>query len=94
MSHKGKMFTQMESDFFGEGNEIYHVSSYFFRVEFQQRGAPHIHSLLWLKDKNNKDAPNFWIDEAELTKSDEDNDSDNDNDRCTTVTISQRLFTI
>ena len=38
----------------------YRVSSYYYRVEFQQRGAPHIHSLLWLKDQDNKPAPTFW----------------------------------
>jgi len=26
--------------------------SYFYRIEFQARGAPHIHALLWLKDKD------------------------------------------
>ncbi|XP_077967731.1 uncharacterized protein LOC144421967 [Styela clava] len=26
------------------------VVDYFFRVEFQQRGSPHIHCLLWVKD--------------------------------------------
>ena len=24
------------------------------------RGAPHVHSLLWLKDSNGEDAPAFW----------------------------------
>ena len=52
-----KMFSLMGYNFFEEGETAFHVSSYFFRVEFQQRGAPHIHSLLWLKDRNNKDAP-------------------------------------
>ena len=56
-----KMFSLMGYDFFEEGTNAFHVSSYFFRVEFQQRGAPHIHSLLWIKDRDNKDAPNFWI---------------------------------
>ena len=50
----------MGYDFFGEGKELYHASSYFFRVEFQARGAPHIHSLLWLKDSKNEEAPNIW----------------------------------
>ena len=36
---------------------------YFYRVEFQQRGAPHIHSLLWLKNKLNEDAPSIWVQE-------------------------------
>jgi hypothetical protein len=56
-----KMFSLMGYDFFGEGADTYHVSSHFFRIEFQQRGAPHVHSLLWLKNRGNKDAPNFWV---------------------------------
>ena len=35
-------------------------------MEFQQRGAPHVHSLLWLKDKDGKDAPTFWTEETEV----------------------------
>ena len=38
------------------------MASYFYRIEFQQRGAPHVHSVLWLKDEENKEAPNFWFD--------------------------------
>ena len=55
-----KLFTLMRSNFFKSDDNSYHVSSYFFRVEFQQRGAPHVHALLWLKDKNNEDAPTYW----------------------------------
>ena len=48
-------------DFFSNsGDKRYHVSSYFYRVEFQQRGAPHVHSLLWLKDNKGNDATTFW----------------------------------
>ena len=36
------------------------VKSYYYRVEFQQRGAPHIHCLLWLEDKDGNEAPTFW----------------------------------
>ena len=36
------------------------VSSYYYRVEFQQRGAPHIHCLLWLEDSEGNPAPTFW----------------------------------
>ena len=43
----------------------YHVSSYYYRVEFQQRGAPHIHSLLWLQDKDGNCAPTFWTTESD-----------------------------
>ena len=51
-------------NFFGDsGKERYHVSSYFYRIEFQQRGAPHVHSLLWMKDEEGEDAPSFWSQE-------------------------------
>jgi len=26
-------------------------------------GAPHVHSLLWLKNELNEDAPSFWVQE-------------------------------
>jgi len=32
------------------------VEDWFFRVEFQQRGSPHIHMLIWIKD-----APKFGL---------------------------------
>jgi hypothetical protein len=43
----------------------FRVSSYYYRVEFQQRGAPHIHTLLWLKDQEGKPAPTFWTNEED-----------------------------
>ena len=59
-------------NFFSDsGDKSYHVSSYFYRVEFQQRGAPHVHSLLWLKDSDDKDAPTFWSEDTD--ESNEDN---------------------
>ena len=33
--------------------------SYFYRIEFQARGAPHVHLLVWLKDKNGISAPSL-----------------------------------
>ena len=45
---------------FFEDELHYKVSSYYYRVEFQQRGAPHIHCLLWLQDSEGKAAPTFW----------------------------------
>ena len=47
-----KIFSLMKYDnFFNDSEDKkYFVSSYFYRVEFQQRGAPHVHSLLWLTD--------------------------------------------
>ena len=62
------MFSLMKNNFFKGSNMNYGVSSYFYRVEFQQRGAPHIHSLLWLKSIDGEEAPNFWLE-------DEDDDS-------------------
>ena len=57
-----KLFSLMKDDFFDGSNDAYHVSTYFYRIEFQQRGAPHLHSLLWLKNKVGDEAPSFWID--------------------------------
>ena len=31
----------------------------------QQRGAPHIHALLWLQDEMGKEAPTFWTADTE-----------------------------
>ena len=39
----------------GEGQPIGEVVDFFWRVEFQQRGSPHIHSLWWVKDAPNLD---------------------------------------
>ena len=46
-------------------NSPFSVSSYYYRVEFQQRGAPHIHCLLWLEDSEGTPAPSFWNCESE-----------------------------
>ena len=50
------------------------VSDHFWRIEFQQRGSPHVHSLWWIKDAPNldtidglKQAPDF-IDKYITTK--------------------------
>ena len=37
---------------------IGHILDFFYRVEFQQRGSPHIHALFWIKD-----APQYGIDD-------------------------------
>ena len=55
-----KLFSLMKQNFFGSNDQSYHVSSSFFRIEYQMRGAPHVHSLLWLKDTKGKDAPAYW----------------------------------
>ena len=64
-----KLFTLMKYDFFKGSEKTYHVSSYFYRIEFQERGAPHVHSLLWIKDEDDKDAPSFWVDPNDPEKS-------------------------
>ena len=37
----------------------YKTVDHFFRIEFQQRGSPHVHSLLWLEDDNGKPPPKY-----------------------------------
>ena len=37
----------------------YKTVDHFFRVEFQHRGSPHIHSLLWLEDENGDKPPTY-----------------------------------
>ena len=41
-------------------NPLGKITDYFYRVEFQQRGAPHIHCLFWVKE-----APKFDQDSDE-----------------------------
>merc|ERR1712002_1009189 len=45
---------------FQHGKKDYKVDSYFYRVEFQARGAPHIHCLLWLKSEDGEKPPSMW----------------------------------
>ena len=68
-----KLFTIMQKNFFNNRKGAYHVASYYYRVEFQQRGAPHVHSLIWLKDQDGIDAPSFWKikDGEKITEQDE-----------------------
>ena len=44
------MHDVLRGDVFAIGQKV----DYFYRVEFQQRGSPHIHGLFWVKD-----APQF-----------------------------------
>jgi hypothetical protein len=34
-------------------------ANYFYRIEFQARGAPHAHILLWARDENGEPPPTF-----------------------------------
>ena len=45
---------------FNHGDKHFRTESYFYRVEFQQRGAPHIHCLLWLEDEDGNKPPSMW----------------------------------
>ena len=50
----------------------YGVKHYFYRVEFQARGAPHIHCLFWLESKDEDEKPpSLWTDDCESSKSKE-----------------------
>ena len=51
LNNKG-IFTHKGKDFMAD--------SYFYRVEFQARGAPHIHCLLWLKSEDGEKPPSMW----------------------------------
>jgi len=61
-----KLFALMKYDFFEDKNVSYHVSAFFFRVEFQQRGSPHVHSVIWLKDKDGKEAPSYYTSDNDI----------------------------
>ena len=43
---------------FGKAQPLGKISDWFYRVEYQQRGSPHIHMLIWLED-----APVFGVDD-------------------------------
>ena len=38
----------------------YKLDSFFYRVEYQARGAPHIHMLIWLEDQDGNKPPAMW----------------------------------
>ena len=71
----------MQHDFFDGPDEAYHISSYFYRIEFQQRGAPHLHSLLWLKNQVGDEAPNFWSNAEEYGTEENLETSSNENEK-------------
>ena len=58
--------------FVHEGRD-YKVDSYFYRVEFQARGAPHIHCLLWLQSSSGEKPPNIWENGDKEATSNEEN---------------------
>ena len=66
-----KIISLLSNDGFAQNQSVkqFFVSSYFYRIEFQQRGAPHVHSLLWLEDQNGDPAPTLWNNEEECQTS-------------------------
>ena len=62
-----KVITLLTNEGFGQtnSNEKFLVSSYFYRIEFQSRGAPHVHALLWLEDENGLRAPSLWNEDVQ-----------------------------
>jgi hypothetical protein len=50
---------QPKKDKPGEDADNGKKASYFYRIEFQARGAPHVHLLAWLKDKHGTPAPSL-----------------------------------
>ena len=48
------------------------------RVEFQQRGGPHVHCLKWLQDEKGEPAPTFWTTDKVQNESDREAENDED----------------
>ena len=48
-------------------------------MEFQQRGAPHVHSLLWLKNQKKEEAPNLWKEQEDSSNNQDNGQQDNSN---------------
>ena len=81
-----KFFSIIKRNFFKDENESYTVENFYYRVEFQQRGSPHIHSVLWLKTLDGRDAPGFWINAEDLHKSNSTRSEDRESiDRIKTI---------
>ena len=55
-----KIFELLKYDDIFEG---FTVQDFYYRIEFQARGAPHLHALLWLVDADGKSVPTFWSSE-------------------------------
>merc|ERR1712121_4192 len=71
-----KIISLLSNEGFGIDNSSQNwlMSSYFYRIEFQQRGAPHVHALVWLQDQYGNQAPTFWNQkesDSDLTENEE-----------------------
>ena len=47
-------------EFFEHNGVTYFCDSFFYRVEFQARGAPHIHCMIWLRGENGEVPPTLY----------------------------------
>ena len=52
-----------KQSFIEHGQVKYKVINYFYRVEFQARGAPHLHCMFWLEGENGETPPSLYSDE-------------------------------
>lgn len=73
--HKSQSF--LASVLKSKMNPIGQIQDYFYRVEFQQRGSPHVHMLVWIKDApvyngTNQNKVENFIDSYVTCKKDED----------------------
>ena len=55
-----KIMSFLNKGTFSHDGKAFLTESYFYRVEFQQWGAPHIHCLLWLETENGEKPPSMW----------------------------------
>ena len=47
---------------------LFRVKDFFMRIEFQQRGSPHVHMLLFLENKDGKTPEEVFTDPKDLSK--------------------------
>ena len=56
-----KLVSLLKSEsIFKHENQDFKATSFFYRVEYQARGAPHIHMLIWLEDQDGNKPPAMW----------------------------------
>ena len=56
-----KLMSLLKSEnIFKHENQEFKATSFFYRVEYQARGAPHLHMLIWLEDQDGNKPPAMW----------------------------------
>ncbi|XP_070567274.1 uncharacterized protein [Ptychodera flava] len=79
--HFDRTFQRFMHDFLMSSlHPVGEIQDFFYRVEFQQRGSPHIHMLLWIKDspqynENSDDEVTKFIDQYITCDNDTDDES-------------------